>query len=537
MKETIYNTFVSSSKINEIYKNPTQIVQLQHLLNQLVVYESDYRKFDMKILPNEFEPQNSIWKEYMTDPENQGECGSCWAFASSSCFSDRFNILLKTKYIDRIVSPTDLILCNDILNILLNENTELLDTIKNPFNLNEYTIQIACSGNSLICAFYYFKFYGVSMQKCSPYNSKNIMDEKITKTNIGYNYDKPEVSSFGSLQDLKNYTQIGSIANKTPPSCNLYFPYSYRPFNFCFDTSRESGTRFIGNPAQNFTSFLIYSVKDALKNTDYIRYEIYKWGPICSSFLVYEDFYLFDPINGGVYIHNSNNYNVVVGGHAIEIVGWGEYEMDGKMIPFWWVKNSWGVSYGFNGYFRFLRGNNQCEIENNIICMMPNLFFDFNNFKQIKSLNNQLIDLNIFYLIKPIYELFRLTKKIIYSITLSANSYNQIQFYNNYFNYGFFYYEVFINIGFYEIGRPLKTFYGSYNMLVFPGLDYSVSIKNRQIFKKDFYAAVATQEKSDAINFRLNYYFLFFFIFFIFLGVFLVLFIISYLTKNKIINK
>jgi len=42
----------------------------------------------------------------------------------------------------------------------------------------------------------------------------------------------------------------------------------------------------------------------------------------------------------GVYIHSSGK---MLGGHAIKIVGWGS--------NYWIVANSWGSSWGLNGYF------------------------------------------------------------------------------------------------------------------------------------------------------------------------------------------
>jgi lysophospholipase L1-like esterase len=65
-------------------------------------------------------------------------------------------------------------------------------------------------------------------------------------------------------------------------------------------------------------------------------------GPLVAGFTVYADFYY--GYNGGVY--HWDHVSQAVGGHAIVIVG---YDQPGQ---YWIVKNSWGASWGENGYFR-----------------------------------------------------------------------------------------------------------------------------------------------------------------------------------------
>ena len=50
------------------------------------------------------------------------------------------------------------------------------------------------------------------------------------------------------------------------------------------------------------------------------------------------------------------------GGHAIRIVGWGSE----NGTDYWTVANSWNPYWGENGYFRILRGSDECGIESSV---------------------------------------------------------------------------------------------------------------------------------------------------------------------------
>lgn len=65
-------------------------------------------------------------------------------------------------------------------------------------------------------------------------------------------------------------------------------------------------------------------------------------GPVETGFTVYSDFMSY---RGGIYEQNSYS---ALGGHAVKIVGWGVE--DGT--DYWIVANSWGPSWGEEGFFR-----------------------------------------------------------------------------------------------------------------------------------------------------------------------------------------
>jgi len=52
------------------------------------------------------------------------------------------------------------------------------------------------------------------------------------------------------------------------------------------------------------------------------------------------------------------------GDHAVQIVGYGEENVEGTTIPYWTIRNSWGSDFGENGYIRLYRGENVCGITN-----------------------------------------------------------------------------------------------------------------------------------------------------------------------------
>lgn len=446
-------------------------------VNTFITYYADYTKHDKSILPNNFEPQNNIWKERLVDAIDQGKCGSCWSYAASGCLTDRFNILCGEKYFDSCLSVTDQIYCNNFLKLLFNNNEYENMYIK--------TLPNICDGNNLILAFLYLKYVGISSDICIPYVS-NKYNKKIISTYFGIDQSLDEWGKFSSFEhkqrDLLDYSEKEKSVN-----CTLNHPYSeQRPYSYCNNVYQLSN-KYYGSPKQNFFSLFNYSIYNGDVDADMIRYDIYRWGPVGTSFYVYDDFYEFDPIKDGVYIYKENASNKIQGGHSVEIVGWGVY----NDIPFWWIKNSWGKNYGFNGYFRFLRGKNQCQIEYNVISLLPNLFVDFSNKSQVNMLSNWITkESNIFYVNTKNKELYSRTQTIFKIFKSELTFFNEDIFkklWDDTFNqYPIFGFEILRQSGFLQYFENTRCGYTIQALITLPYLYYSCPNYNLPIHPNYF---------------------------------------------------
>lgn len=104
---------------------------------------------------------------------------------------------------------------------------------------------------------------------------------------------------------------------------------------------------------------------------------------------VYHDFFSYQE---GIYKHTPLAGSDRTGYHSVRIVGWGEEYSFGGMQKYWVhiqqqlffcnylltirfqkVANSWGSHWGENGYFRIVRGQNECEIETFVLATWPEI--------------------------------------------------------------------------------------------------------------------------------------------------------------------
>lgn len=338
---------ITTSMLNErIKENPTYTI-LRNDSNEIKKEYDSSPTYNVKYisdLPEEFDGRK-VWDGLLSPVLNQGNCGSCWAFASVSTLADRFNIQSLGLYNIRL-SPTRLILCNyqgKEFDIFLGK-VDLLEL--ESLNKKNYKSS-SCYGGTLLDAFRYLYIIGTTTEECLPYNKS-----------LGGLLSRKEIGKFSKVSDLP------LCANITGQLSDMCHDNTYNN-----KTGIEEGT--FARYYRCYHYYVINGTPENNSNESDIRINIYKWGPVASGIVIYPDFYSFN----GKGVYRWNGIGEKIGGHAIEIVGWGDYYENSKKIPYWLIKNSWGDKWGDKGYFKIARGINECKIEENCITCVPDYFF------------------------------------------------------------------------------------------------------------------------------------------------------------------
>jgi cathepsin B len=175
----------------------------------------------------------------------------------------------------------------------------------------------------------------------------------------------------GQSQSVGPFAETGLCSTYSLPHCHHHGPTGNDPFpaagnktgcpavvrapscpSTCDSTAKAPHANFRGDK-YGFKGKTVTYFTDA----DTIAEAIMLGGPVEASFEVFDDFANYV---SGIYHFVSG---VSHGGHSVKIVGWG-LENGTK---YWKVANSWNKYWGESGFFRIMRGSNECGIEKAII--------------------------------------------------------------------------------------------------------------------------------------------------------------------------
>lgn len=460
------NTFVGRPM--DLTDMSTPPIRGQHPFYEYIPFTINYGEHRYASPP----PRQFKWSNRLiVPPLDQGTCGSCWAFATCASLSDRFNVGCNRKVLENCLSPTVPLTCNFFLET---EQERIFDLnyVNTIANLKNIIDNLACHGNSVVLTCFFLHTWGTFHQSCVSYQSGDVLNVEYRNTNFGYRSSQVITSNI-------NFSSTGNTI-----TCAAMYGNVGRSVNVsaCFGRIVNDGKIYI-RPAQTFRCLLYYAIQDCVQHNDYIMRDIMTFGPVSTSFRVYADFYDFDAVNGGVYESNQDPATLV-GGHAVCITGWGVYKdpKTKKDIPFWWIKNSWGTNYGIGGYFRIKRGSNHCGIEENVVGMIPNYFP-----QDTRELDKVLDHLKIRWKFRPsLHPLYtRLLTVVMSDYSLVSDEMKKLLFSNDNMTK----YPI---IDYFFFHMPFRTLfqivpsngYSRYNMLQFPGLDYSppVTFKDAKHF-------------------------------------------------------
>ncbi|XP_076448030.1 dipeptidyl peptidase 1-like [Babylonia areolata] len=229
-------------------------------------------------LPDNFDWRNVNGVNYVSPIRNQGQCGSCYAFASMAMNEARVRIMTNNTK-QPVFSPQDIVGCS--------------------------RYSQGCSGGfPYLIGGKYAEDYGLVLESEDPYKGQ---DGPCT----------------------------------TPASAARYYATKYEYIGGYYGGCNE----------------------------ELMRLALYENGPLAVGFEVLDDFMNY---KGGIYHHTGLTrgfFPFELTNHAVLVVGYGVEKSTGE--KFWITKNSWGTTWGEDGFFRIRRGNDECGFESMAVQSTP----------------------------------------------------------------------------------------------------------------------------------------------------------------------
>lgn len=248
------------------------------------------------------------FKGWMAPVQNQGECGSCWAFSSCGAFGDRIKIASNgTK-----MNPKDVI---------------------SPY---AFAACAKCdSGHGTVCR-----------DVCDGHYMDEVMNQ----------FRKHGAYSLDTVNRFTNYGTQYICYKPKSPSEGVPFKATrgYRVNPYTMGELDDPSRRLINEQQIMYDIFKFGPVTCTIRVFDPLNA-----NDLSKNFYLYKEGVYGYPWKGG-------DPAVYDGYHAMCIIGWGVEHIQGVDVKYWILRNSWGEEWGMRGYGKILRGENRAIVETDV---------------------------------------------------------------------------------------------------------------------------------------------------------------------------